>query len=104
MRPARIPICGLTPFLHHPVSGLAGRRFNAREQRFDDRVSEEGVGGARKWLSMAPEKNKHFGLVLNEAAVAFFGQASLIMRNLRTNGREDVGGGYTNQTAEGQRA
>jgi hypothetical protein len=31
------------------------------------------------------------------------GQASLIMRNLRTKGREDFGWGYTNQPAEEKR-
>ena len=44
----------------------------------------------------------HLALI-NEPAVALFGQASLIMSNLRTKRRENVGWGYTNQTAEGQR-
>jgi hypothetical protein len=37
-------------------------------------------------------------LVINEPAVVLLEQASLIMRNLRTKRREDVGWGYTNQT------
>jgi hypothetical protein len=41
--------------------------------------------------------------LINEPAVVLFGQASLIMSNLRTTGREDVGCGYTNRTAGGQR-
>jgi hypothetical protein len=41
--------------------------------------------------------------LINEPEVAVFGQASLIMRNLRTKRREDVGWGYTYQTAEAQR-
>ncbi len=41
--------------------------------------------------------------LIYEPAVALFGQASLIMRYLRTKGREEVGCGYTNRTAGGQR-
>jgi hypothetical protein len=40
---------------------------------------------------------------MNEPAVVLFEQASLMMRNLRTKAGEDVGWGYTNQPAEGQR-
>jgi hypothetical protein len=49
-------------------------------------------------LALGSGKKQHFGLVLNEPAVALFEQASLIMRNLRTKRREDVGWGYTSQT------
>jgi hypothetical protein len=74
--------------------------------------NEQGdlVGGGRQLLCRYRPKavhgsgeNQHFRLVIYEPAVVLFGQASLIMRNLRTKGRENVGWGYTNQTAEGQR-
>ena len=45
-------------------------------------------------------KKQHLGLLPSEPAVVLFRQASLIIRNLRTKGREDVGWGYTNRTAE----
>jgi hypothetical protein len=65
---------------HAPVSGV-------------DRVVPKGLISpcARVWA------------LINEPDVAVFGQASLIMRNLRTKRGKDVGWGYTNQTAEAQR-
>jgi hypothetical protein len=58
-----------------------------------DRVLPKGVISpyARVWA------------LINEPDVAVFGQASLIMSNLRTKRGENVGWGYTNQTAEAQR-
>jgi hypothetical protein len=53
--------------------------------------------------SKAPGKKTRVLSLINEPAVVFFGQASLIMSNLRTMGRADFGWGYTNRTAEGQR-
>jgi hypothetical protein len=41
--------------------------------------------------------------LIYEPAVVLSDRASLIMSNLRTKKREDSGGGYTNQTAEGPR-
>ena len=38
-------------------------------------------------------KKQHFRLALNEPAVLLLGQASLIMRNLGTKGRENIGWG-----------
>ena len=51
----------------------------------------------------APRKSHHHLALINEPAVALFGQASLIMSNLRTKRREVVGWGYTNQKAGRQR-
>src|ERR1035438_10442124 len=41
--------------------------------------------------------------LITEPAVVLSDRASLVMSNLRTKKREDSGGGYTNQTAEGPR-
>jgi hypothetical protein len=59
--------------------------------------------GCRTKAVQGSWKKQHFGLVINEPVVVLFGQASLVMRNLRTKKWEDVGWGYANQTAEGQR-
>src|ERR1017187_4896358 len=59
-----------------------------------------GVGQKR---SKASVKKTSISSLIHEPAVVLFGQASLIMSNLRTKGREDVGGGYMNRTAGGQR-
>jgi hypothetical protein len=61
-----------------------------------------GTAQRGAWHRSGPSLREEaaFGLLLNEPAVILFGQASLIMRNLRTKRREDVGGGYTSQTLE----
>jgi len=68
------------------------------------------TAGGTKTVQGSGEKDEHFVLsrasilsLINEPAVVLFGQASLVMRNLRTKRREDFGWGYTNQPAEEKR-
>jgi hypothetical protein len=48
------------------------------------------------------EEKQHFLLDIRTRR-RIMGQVSLIMSNLHTKRRENVGWGYTNQTAEGKR-
>jgi hypothetical protein len=57
------------------------------------------VGGTKP--SKAPVKIMNFVVAIRTSG-PIIGHASLIMSNLRTKRRENVGCGYTNQTAKGQ--
>jgi hypothetical protein len=58
---------------------------------------------AKKGVRSHGSRNTRILALIYEPAVALFGQALLIMRNLRTKAGENVGWGYTNQPVEGQR-
>ena len=82
----------------HDVQGHGGN-----QRSFPAQISTGARPASWSRIAMpAPAPTRILSLIY-EPAVALFGQASLIMRYLRTKGREEVGCGYTNRTAGGQR-
>ena len=83
------------------ISAVCG--FACRPARPSGQASSNSLA---RWMGQKASKapgNSSIMSLIYEPAVVLSGQASLIMRNLRTKRRENVGWGYRNQTSEGQR-